>query len=114
MQLETAARLRRCLAVYAVAAWRVMFLTMQARAVPDLPSDVLLELAEWQALYCHHHQTKQPPPQPPTLAVAVRMIGRLGGFIGRKSDGHPGSTVIWRGLQRLQDLAAAWRLWRGA
>ena len=32
----------------------------------------------------------------------------------RKSDGHPGSTVIWRGLQRLQDLAAAWRLWCGA
>ena len=114
VQLETAARLRRCLAVYAVVAWRVMFLTMQARAVPDLPSDVLLELEEWQALYCHHHQTKQPPPQPPTLAVAVRMIGQLGGFLGRKSDGHPGSTVIWRGLQRLQDLAAAWRLWRGA
>lgn len=114
LQLETAARLRRCLALYAVVAWRVMFLTMQSRAVPDLPSDVLLELAEWQALYCHHHQTKTPPPQSPTLAVAVRMIGRLGGFMGRKSDGHPGSTVIWRGLQRLQDLTAAWRLWRGA
>jgi hypothetical protein len=114
VQLETATRLRRCLAVYAVVAWRVMFLTMQARAVPDLPSDVLLELEEWQALYCHHHQTKTPPPQPPTLAEAVRMIARLGGFIGRKSDGHPGPTVIWRGLQRLQDLAATWRLWRGA
>jgi len=110
LQLETAARLRRCLAVYAVVAWRVMFLTMQSRALPDMASDVLLELAEWQALYCHHHRTKQPP----TLAAAVRMIGRLGGFTGRKSDAHPGSTVIWRGLQRLQDLAAAWRLWRGA
>jgi hypothetical protein len=114
VQLETAARLRRCLAVYAVVAWRVMFLTMQARAVPDLPSDVLLELAEWQALYCRHHQTATPPPQPPTLAEAVRMIARLGGFIGRKSDGHPGATVIWRGLQRLLDITADWRLWRGA
>ena len=61
VQLETAARLRRCLAVYAVVAWRVMFLTMQARAVPDLPSDVLLELEEWQALYCHHHRTSSHP-----------------------------------------------------
>ena len=25
-----------------------------ARAVPGLPSAVLLELEEWQALYCHH------------------------------------------------------------
>jgi hypothetical protein len=74
----------------------------------------LLELEEWQALYCRHHQTATPPPQPPTLAEAVRMIARLGGFIGRKSDGHPGATVIWRGLQRLQDITADWRLWRGA
>lgn len=113
-QLETAARLRRYLAVSAVIAWRTLFLTMQSRAVPDMPSDVLLELEEWQALYCHHHQTKEPPAQPPTLAEAARMIARLGGFIGRKSDGHPGATVIWRGLQRLLDLTAAWRLWRGA
>jgi hypothetical protein len=114
LQPETAARLRRCLALYAAVAWGAMFLTMQSRAVPDMPSDVLLELAEWQALYWHHHRTQQPPAQPPTLAAAVRMIGRLGGCIGRKSDGHPGSTVIRRGLQRLQDLAAAWRLRRGA
>jgi len=87
-----------------------MFLTTQSRPVPNLPGDVLWELEEWQARYCHHHQTKPPP----TLAAAVRMIGRLGGFIGRKSGGHSGSTVIWRGLQRLQDLTAAWRLWRGA
>jgi hypothetical protein len=114
VQLETAERLRRCLAVYAVIAWRTLFLTMQARAVPDMPSDVLLELEEWQALYCHHHRTKQPPAQPPTLAEAVRMIARLGGFLGRKGDGHPGATVIWQGLQRLLDLTTAWILWRGA
>lgn len=86
----------------------------QANKTRKAGQAMVLELAEWQALHCHHHQTKTPPPQPPTLGAAVRMIGRLGGFIGRKSDGHPGSTVIWRGLQRLQDLAAAWRRWRGA
>ncbi|MBU4354556.1 MAG: hypothetical protein KJ822_04315 [Proteobacteria bacterium] len=68
----------------------------------------------WRSSISAGLKTKTPPPQPPTLAVAVHMIGRLGGFIGRKSDGHPGSTVFWRGLQALQALAAAWRLWRGA
>jgi len=60
------------------------------------------------------------PSNQATAGAAADFSGRgphdwgPGGFIGRKSDGHPGSTVIWRGLQRLQDLAAAWRLWRGA
>ena len=28
-------------------------------------------------------------------------VARLGGFIGRKSDGMPGWQTIWRGWQRL-------------
>lgn len=111
LQLETAERLRRCLAVYAVVAWQVLFLTMQSREVPHLPCDVLLETEEWQALYCYVHKIKSPPAQPPTLMEATRMIARLGGFIGRKSDGHPGPTTIWRGLQRLQDITHAWCIW---
>lgn len=31
-------------------------------------------------------------------------VARLGGFIGRKSDGDPGWQTLWRGWQRLQDL----------
>ena len=77
-----------------------------------MPCDILLELEEWQALYCYIHNTKTPPTQPPTLEAATRMIARLGGFLGRKGDGHPGATTIWRGLQRLQDIAAAWSLGR--
>jgi hypothetical protein len=44
------------------------------------------------------------------LRQAVRWIARLGGFLGRKSDGEPGITVIWRGWQRLQDIADTWYL----
>jgi len=112
LQLETGERLKRCLAVYSVVAWRVMFLTMQGRQQPDLPCEVLLETGEWQALHCFHHQTQTPPAQPPTLREATRMIARLGGFIGRRGDGNPGPMTIWRGLQRLQDIALAWRLGR--
>lgn len=112
LQLETAARLRRGLALYAVIAWQVLFLTMQSREVPNMPCDILLEVEEWQALYCYIHNTASPPKQPPTLLEATRMIARLGGFLGRKSDGYPGATTIWRGLQRLHDIAAAWSLGR--
>lgn len=109
-QLEEAERLKRLLVIYAIVACRVLFLTMVPREMPDIPCDVLLELEEWQALYCFVKKTKKPPPKPPTLREATRMIAQLGGFLGRKSDGHPGPTVIWRGLQRLADIAFAWTL----
>ena len=31
----------------------------------------------------------------------IRAVARVGGFIGRKSDGQPGWQTIWRGWQRL-------------
>ena len=33
-----------------------------------------------------------------------RCLARLGGFIGRKSDGEPGWQTIWGGYTRLQDM----------
>jgi hypothetical protein len=34
----------------------------------------------------------------------VRLVAKLGGFVGRQNDGHPGVTTIWRGLQKLHDI----------
>jgi len=48
--------------------------------------------------------------QPPSLQQAVGWIAQLGGFLGRKHDGEPGVKTIWRGWQRLQDIAATWQL----
>jgi hypothetical protein len=33
-----------------------------------------------------------------------RSLARMGGFIGRKSDGEPGWQTIWKGYKRLQDM----------
>lgn len=111
-QFESAERIKRCLALDAVIAWRVLHLAMLSRATPDLPCSVLLQAEEWQALYCFVHQTRKLPKHPPTLKEATRMIAGLGGFIGRKSDKDPGPATIWLGLQRLGDIASAWRLWQ--
>ena len=35
----------------------------------------------------------------------IRSLARMGGFIGRKSDGVPGWQTIWRGWQRLMWMA---------
>lgn len=113
-QLETAERLKRCLALYSVIAWRILYATMLARVVPDLACTVVLDEDEWQALYCRIHRVAVAPPKPPTLRQAVRWIAQLGGFQGRKSDGEPGVTVLWKGFQHLVDVTAMYRIMRPA
>jgi hypothetical protein len=93
-QLESAVQLWRCLAVYSVIAWRILYATMLSRTMPEAPCTALLEPEEWQALYCAIHVTSTPPAEPPTLREAVHWIGRLGGFLARRGDGEPGVTVL--------------------
>ena len=106
--LQTAPRLQNYIALMCVVAWRLHWLTYINRTEPDLPCTHILTTVEWQALYMRIHKTTKFPKTPPTVRQAVRWIARLGGFLGRKSDGEPGITSIWRGWQRLQDLAATW------
>lgn len=113
-QLETAERLNRCLTLYSVIAWRILYATMLARATPDVPCTVLLEQEEWQALYCRIHRVALPPDVAPTLRQAVGWIAQLGGFLGRKHDGAPGVTVLWKGFQHLVDTTAMYQIMRPA
>jgi hypothetical protein len=109
-QLETAARLQRVLAVDLMVAWRLLALCRAAREQPEAAVSAWLSQAEWQALWCHVHQRTAPPRTPPGVRSAVRWIAQLGGFMARKSDGEPGPVTLWRGLHRLNDLTAMWRL----
>jgi hypothetical protein len=110
LQLESAARLQRALATYVIVAWRLLWITYQARAFPDQPADSVLAPHEWQALYCRIHKTPIPAKTPPTVHTCVRWIAQLGGFLGRKRDGEPGVKTLWRGLRRLHDIALTWQL----
>ena len=109
-QLETAEQLQRCLAVSSVIAWRILYATMLSRAMPEAPCTVLLEPEEWQALYCAIQRVPTPPTTPPPLRQAVRWIAQLGGFLGRRGDGEPGVTVLWRGFQQLTTLTFMYRV----
>jgi hypothetical protein len=113
-QFETAERIKRCMTLYTVIAWRILYMTMLNRAVPDAPCSVLLERDEWEALFCILHNTPTPLAEAPSIGEAVRGIARLGGFLGRKADGQPGVTVLWRGLRHLMDITMAYRLFRPA
>jgi len=106
-QAKTAHSLEASLAIDAVVAWRVMWLVKLGRETPDVPCSTFFEEHEWKALYCFVNQTNVPPSSPPSLDDAVRKVARLGGFLGRKGDGHPGAQTVWQGMERLTDIAAA-------
>ena len=109
--LRRADRLEACLAIDMVVAWRIFFLTKQGRETPDIPCDVFLSEEEWKALYTYKKR-ELPPSRPPSLREVVRMIASLGGFLGRKGDGEPGTTTMWRGLERLEMITEAYIMFK--
>lgn len=110
LQLATAARLQRAVAVYALVAWHLLWLTYLARADPTASCTLVFTEATWQALAAAHHRSLVLPATPPDLGTALRWLAELGGFLGRTHDGEPGVKTLWRGLTRLQDLVFMWRL----
>ena len=110
-RLDSADRLEACLAIDMVIAWRLHWLTQQGRETPDISCAEYLREEEWHAL-CAYVKQERPPDRPPSLREAVRMIAGLGGFLGRKCDGEPGTTTLWRGWQRLQAITIGFVLGR--
>jgi hypothetical protein len=110
LQLETAERLRRTLALYAMVAARLLHLTYLARQEPEAPCEQAVSAEEWEVLWRHFQPEEALPQQAPTLRQAMRWIGRLGGFLARKGDGEPGVKVLWRGLRQLQAMVIGFRL----
>jgi len=106
LQLKTVDRLKPCLALYIIIAWRILYITMLGRSCPEMPCNAVFEDEEWQAAYIVVCRCS-PPKVPPGLDKMVRMIASLGGFLNRKGDGYPGPQTIWLGMQRNRDFVIA-------
>jgi len=107
-RLETFDRLKKYVRLKSIIAFRLLWLTMINRVNPEASSDTILRDYEWKALCCHISKTPIPPKNPPSVREAVRMIAKLGGFLGRKNDKEPGMTYIWRGWEKLTLIAEFW------
>lgn len=113
LQLEEAERIDKAIAVYTIVACRIMHATYLARTFPELPCTEVFDEDEWRALYCYANKTSIPPLLPMTMGNAIRMLAKMGGFLGRKRDGHPGLQVIWRGMLKLEGAVEMYRILRG-
>jgi len=113
LQLQTAARLERAVAVYCLVAVQVLWLTYLGREQPELPCELALDRDTWQTLWRVSTPREPLPATPPPLGAAMRRVAMLGGFLARRGDGDPGPLTIWRGMDRLLDMVYGYRLAAG-
>lgn len=105
---KSAERLRRAIAINLVIAWRIMLMTLLGREMPDLPADVLfsdIELRTMQA-YAKKNNLKAPT----QLGEAVRLVARIGGYLGRNNDPPPGHQLLWQGYTVFQFMCLGFAL----
>ena len=100
-------RVTRFLAVALIVAWRTLYVTRLGRDSPDLDCEAVFTPAEWKPVY-QITQKQRPPKRPPKLQAMVRMVAQLGGYVNRPRHDEPGAETIWKGLQRMHDMALCW------
>jgi hypothetical protein len=102
LYLQKKSRLQTALAFYMIVAWRILQFTRMGRTAPDLPCTILFSELEWQTVVINF--TGRLPAAPPPLQAVIRLVGRLGGNVGRRGDGEPGIQSLWIGLSRIRDM----------
>ena len=107
-RLEDTDSLEACLAIDLVVAWRVYWLTRVGREKPDTPCDQILKEEEGRVLSAWATGTMAKTA--PRAQDATRWIGKMGGWLARGKQDHPGTTCIWRGLARLPTLVQGYLL----
>lgn len=97
-QLEHPDRLEPLIAVLAIVAVRLLAAKMLARSQPEARQAV--ETFSPEALAILEKKVGRPQQGWTNQSVLIA-TAKLGGFLGRKSDGLPGWQTIWRGWHRL-------------
>lgn len=101
-KLRTAQRLTNLIAVFCILSWRVFWMTMLNRSIPDASPALALtatEIAVLDRVVSDKSKGRRKP-----ISHYLIKIARLGGYLARTNDPPPGNTVMWRGLSRLTDI----------
>lgn len=111
IQADNGVRLARNLSLMSVIGWRIHHIMTRSRGVESgEPCTVCFEEDEWKAAWCRHHGSASPPTEPPRLRDFVRMLCKLSGFIGQKSEGEPGPKRLAKSLDYLTVITETYRI----
>jgi hypothetical protein len=110
LKYRTLDRYLTVFAMLAIVAYRVEYLKTAARAQPQAPCEAFFDKHEWVPVYLYANKTRAIPDDSPTIAEFLLLTAILGGYLNRKSQGPPGSTTIWRGMQRMDTIVEAYQV----
>jgi hypothetical protein len=98
LQFDDVNTLSNALAVCWIAAWRILWLTYQARESPNQPSSTVLEEDEEAVLEYVEGKTIA------TVKEAITAIAKLGGYRPSPKAAPPGVKALWTGLRKLEGM----------
>jgi hypothetical protein len=98
-QLKAASRLEAFVGLTSVVAIRLLKLKSLARTKPEVPAQRVVPRVWLQMLKLARKGLNRVHDL--TVGQFYREVAKLGGFLGRKSDGQPGWITIWRGWEKL-------------
>ena len=98
-QLKAAGRLEAFVGLTSVLAIRLLKLKSKARTNPETPARRVIPRIWLQMLKLARKRLNRVHDL--TVGQFYREVAKLGGFLGRKSDGEPGWITIWRGWEKL-------------
>jgi len=110
---ETAERLERVTGLLSVVAMRLLQLRTAARETPDRPAHEVAP-REWVKLVQQIRPSKKKSRSKNEMTIYqfLRAVAGLGGHLGRKCDGEPGWITLWRGFNKLIQIARGAELQR--
>jgi hypothetical protein len=103
-KLTTAQRLTNLIAVFCILSWRVYWLTMMNRAMPNVSPTLAFTALEIHLLDQLVKNKRIQQPQGKRLSTYLIKLARLGSHLARTGDSPPGNRVIRRGMSRLTDI----------
>ena len=113
--LRTADRLVQLLAIFCILGWRIFWLTMMQRATQRAAPSLAFTALEVELLA--RTAAKADGSVLGTdlsLQECLTQLARLGGYLHRSSGGPPTTTVMWRGMARLTDIALGYEFAGGS
>jgi hypothetical protein len=104
VRLRAAERIVNLIAILCLLSWRIFWMTMIQRTMPEAAPELALTPTEIYLLDQLVNDQPGTTASGNTLSLYLTKLARLGGYLARAKDPPPGNTVMWRGLSRLTDI----------